>query len=168
MSAAVVTAARLLRERFTASSSRRVAGGVLGLSSAVLTVRAARGQSTTSNSHGNRAAPSSVKGDSARQSVKTGGFRRPGAPLEELVLTPPDPVFSLAPVNPSGSRFFIEYGRRTSFTTLADVCIEANTKHRLGGLDFDAPTRMPTSLTWYDWIGPEIKCLDDDDDGDAT
>ncbi|KAF4703959.1 diacylglycerol pyrophosphate phosphatase [Perkinsus olseni] len=26
---------------------------------------------------------------------------------------------------------------------------------------------MPTSLTWYDWIGPEIKCLDDDD-GDAT
>ncbi|KAF4701879.1 diacylglycerol pyrophosphate phosphatase, partial [Perkinsus olseni] len=52
-------------------------------------------------------------------------------------------------------------------TTLADVCIEANTKHRLGGLDFDAATRMPTSLTWYDWIGPEIKCLDDDD-GDAT
>ncbi|KAF4661640.1 hypothetical protein FOL46_005647 [Perkinsus olseni] len=157
MSAAVVTAARLLRERFTAASSRRVAGGVLGLSTAVLTVRATRGQSTTSNSQ-------VAFCESARQSVKTGGFKRPGPPLEELVLTPPDPVFSLAPVNPSGSRFFIEYGRRTSFTTLADVCIEANTKHRLGGLDFDAATRMPTSLTWYDWIGPEIKCLDDDDD----
>ncbi|KAF4725275.1 diacylglycerol pyrophosphate phosphatase [Perkinsus olseni] len=110
MSAAVVTAARLLRERFTAASSRRVAGGVLGLSSAVLTVRATRGQSTTSNSH-------VAFCESARQSVKTGGFKRPGAPLEELVLTPPDPVFSLAPVNPSGSRFFIEYGRRTSFVS---------------------------------------------------
>lgn len=46
-------------------------------------------------------------------------------------------------------------------TSLAEVCIEANTKHRLGGVDFDAATRMPTSLTWYDWIGPRIKCLDD-------
>ncbi|KAF4656530.1 hypothetical protein FOL47_008887 [Perkinsus chesapeaki] len=104
------------------------------------------------------------------------GFRRPGPPLEELVLTPPDPVFSLGPAvgGPDGARHFIQYGRHTPFVvagsgggkkecpqkSLAEVCLEGNNKHRLAGLDFDAVTRMPTSLVWYDWIGPSIEPLD--------